>query len=375
MRSTLFIIFTAFWALGLPAWSQTAQVQGTVTDSGQPVANAGLVFTNLSNSRTFKVKTDKNGSFAMIGVPYGDYEVEVSSANGEKLFKQKNSVAPTDGGPAVLKIEISQGKPSGAPSGGPATQGGAAPSGPQPTYTKEQIAEMQKKNEQAKNTNVLIQQVNTAMVAKNWQQAIAPLQQLIALDPANWQYYAGLGDAELNLGQYEQAVESYQKGIQLVESIAAADPKNPITDPEKRKAGEAKMLTNLGNAYLKLHKNKEAVDAYTKAAGMDPNPATAYFNLCATDYNAGNVDGALQACDKAIAADPNKADAYFIKGSLLIAGSTTDKDGKVQAPPGTAEALNKYLELQPEGPHANDAKQMLEYIGSKIETTYKKKGK
>src|SRR5256885_4369493 len=53
------------------------------------------------------------------------------------------------------------------------------------------------------------------------------------------------------------------------------------------------MLTNEGNAYLKLHKNTEAVAAFTKAASMDPNPGVAYFNLCATQYNAGNSEGAL----------------------------------------------------------------------------------
>ena len=85
------------------------------------------------------------------------------------------------------------------------------------------------------------------------------------------------------------------------------------------------MLTQQGNAYLKLRKNKEAVDAYTKAASYDPNPATAYWNLCATQYNTGNVDGALDACNKAIVADPGKADAYFIKGVLLVGPPGTGK--------------------------------------------------
>ena len=80
----------------------------------------------------------------------------------------------------------------------------------------------------------------------------------------------------------------------------------------------------------------------------------------------------MDACDKAIPADPNKADAYFIKGSLLIAGSKTDSSGKVIAPPGTEEALSKYLQLAPDGPHAKDVKEMLTYIGSKVENTYKK---
>jgi tetratricopeptide (TPR) repeat protein len=137
----------------------------------------------------------------------------------------------------------------------------------------------------------------------------------------------------------------------------------------------AQMLTNEGNAYLKLKKNDKAIEAYTKAASMDPNPATAYFNICATQYNTGNTQGALAASDKAIAADATRADAYFIKGSLMVGDSKLDKDGKLTAPAGTSEALNKYLELAPDGPHAGDVKAMLQAIGAKIETTYHEKKK
>ena len=131
------------------------------------------------------------------------------------------------------------------------------------------------------------------------------------------------------------------------------------------------MLIGQGNALLRLKKNDEAIAAYNKAAELSPDPATAYYNLCVAYYNTGKTQGALDACDKAIAADPNKADAYLIKGSLLMARSTKDKSGKVQAPPGTAEALKKYLQLAPSGPHANDVKQMLEYIGVPVDASDK----
>jgi tetratricopeptide (TPR) repeat protein len=240
-----------------------------------------------------------------------------------------------------------------------------------PAYTKEQLDELKKQNERAQSQNALIKQAMEAMTAKNWQAALAPLQQLIAEDPNNWQYYSALGDVQFNLGSYDQALVAYEKGIRLAQS-APEGSKNPAEDPAKKKAAIGKMLTQQGNAYLKLRKNKEAVEAFTKAASLDPNPATAYFNLCATQYNAGNVDGALTACDKAIAADPSKADAYFIKGSLLIGESKTDSGGKVIAPAGAAEALKRYLELAPNGPHASDVKQLLSFIGSNVETTYKK---
>jgi len=392
---TLLVLVLALGA----AQAQVAQVSGRILgDDGKPLVNAKVTYSDANTGRKFNYKTDKKGQYAAIGVPYGNYNVTIINEKGEQVASMPVSVGAN---PEDNQVQLDLSKPDsqqpghishgGASSpGGPAVEGHTLPSTQgadqnqggksgqqqqQPKYTKEQVEEIKKQNEKATGTNTLIQQALNSMNAKNWQEAMPVLQQLITADPNNWQYYSAMGDCLLNTNQYDQAVENYQKGIQVAESNSTVDPKNPSTDPARKKAGVAKMLTNEGNALLKLHKNAEAVDAYTKAASMDPNPAIAYFNLCATQYNTGNVEGALAACDKAIAADPNRADAYFIKGSLLIAGSKTDKDGKVEAPPGTAEALNKYLELQPDGQHAADVKQMLAYIGSKVETTYKKRGK
>ena len=84
----------------------------------------------------------------------------------------------------------------------------------------------------------------------------------------------------------DEAVATFDKAIPIAENATKTDPK---ADPAKAKAGVAQMLTNEGNAYLKLKKNDKAIEAYTKAASMDPNPATAYFNICATQYNSGNT--------------------------------------------------------------------------------------
>jgi tetratricopeptide (TPR) repeat protein len=386
------IVFAVFAFGALPMWSQSVTLQGSVLYQGKPLPNVLVIFKDNNTSRTFKVKTNKNGEINMVGIVPGPYLVEIDNAAGQQLFKDNKLLTQGSDGAIHVTIQLDEGGSSGGAQSGQAKPGQAQPGQagqpaqagqpgegtpePKPILTKEQIEEIKKRNEKAVNANALIQKANTAMAAKNWQEAVDPLQQLITVDPTNWQYYSGLGDAQSALGQYDQAVDVYEKGIQAAESSTTVNPKDSSTDPVKKKTGEAKMLTQLGNAYLKLKKNPEAIAAFTKAASLDPNPGVAYFNLCATQYNSGNTEGALAACDKAITADPNKADAYFIKGSLLIASSKTDKDGKVIAPSGTAEALNKYLELSPTGPHAGDVKQMLEYIGSKIETTYKqKKGK
>jgi len=119
----------------------------------------------------------------------------------------------------------------------------------------------------------------------------------------------------------------------------------------------AQRLIVEGNADLKAHNYDAAIAAYTRAMAAD-HTSIASFNLCAVHYNLGHTDGALAACDQAIADDPGRADAYFIKGSLLVA-SANMVNGKLVAP---REALNKYLELAPNGPHAADVKQMLDLL-------------
>jgi tetratricopeptide (TPR) repeat protein len=92
---------------------------------------------------------------------------------------------------------------------------------------------------------------------------------------------------------------------------------------------------------------------------LSPNPAVAYFNLCATLYDGDKMQDAVAACDKAIAADPNKADAYFVKGSALFGEGKLDKSGKFVVSAVAVQALQKYLALAPNGGHAADVKQML----------------
>lgn len=353
-KLTYMVMATLVFALGATmAWSQAtaAKVQGRITNGGKPLANATVVLTNADNGKTVSMKTDKSGQFEGVGVPFGIYEEEVSDSSGEKLYRAKVQLANEDnsGRPQDLSIDVAS-----------KTTGPSA----------EERAKIEKSNDKIKNENGLIAQLNPALKAQDWKTAEPILTQLVESNPSRWDYQQALGNAQLNLAKYDDAVASYEKAIPLAENSMKTDTK---ADPAKAKAAIGQMLTNEGTADLKLKKNDQAVAAFTKAADMDPNPATAFFNLCATQYNTGNTQGALAACDKAITADPNRADAYFIKGSLMMGESKQSKDGKLEAPEGTSEALNKYLELAPDGPHANDVKAMLGAIGAKVETTYKKK--
>ena len=210
----------------------------------------------------------------------------------------------------------------------------------------------------AQNENAIISQVQAAQTAKDWPKADSLLTQLTAMDPTDWQYQQALGDVRLNEGKYAEAAQSYAAAL----AIAA---KAEVT-PALHQAMAA-MYSNQGNAFVKLKKDDEAFKAYTQAAQISEGAAaaTAWSNVCVEGFNASKGKEALEACNKAIAADPSKANAWFIKGSILMGDSDEDANGKPLPPPGTVEAFKKYLSLEPRGPHASDAQQMLDYLSGK----------
>jgi tetratricopeptide (TPR) repeat protein len=202
---------------------------------------------------------------------------------------------------------------------------------------------------QSENQNALVAKAQAALDAKQWPDAEAALKQLSASEP-RWEYFEALGAAQFNQGHFADSLDSYQHAIELAEKNAS-----PVAI--------AQIYTTIGNANLKLKKNDAAIAAYNKAATLSPNPAVAYFNLCATMYNVGQPAAKTVAvCDKAIAADPKKADAYFVKGSALYGEGAVDKSNKYIVPPGAVDALKQYLVLAPDGPHVQGVKAMLDAL-------------
>jgi tetratricopeptide (TPR) repeat protein len=195
-------------------------------------------------------------------------------------------------------------------------------------------------------------QYDAARAAADWRLAETLARQLMTVEPKNWEYQRALADAQFGGGKYADAIESYASATSLAETLHS--------DAARRAVGQ--MLTAAGNGEIKLHHDDAAIVLFEKAARTDPSPATAYFNLCAIEYNGGRMDAAEASCDKAIQSDPQKADAYFIKGSIMVGNAAMLPGGKMSFPPGAEAALRKYLELAPDGGHAEDVKQMLDLM-------------
>jgi hypothetical protein len=73
----------AFFVLTLPAWGQevTANIVGTITDpTGAPLAGAEVTATDTERGTTWKATTNETGSYNILRLPVGTYQVKVSAA-------------------------------------------------------------------------------------------------------------------------------------------------------------------------------------------------------------------------------------------------------------------------------------------------------
>jgi tetratricopeptide (TPR) repeat protein len=206
------------------------------------------------------------------------------------------------------------------------------------------------------NSDVLTAQYNQAMYAKDWSSAVATAQQLAGLKATSLNLKL-LANAQLYSGSADDALATYNR------ALAAAQQEKPTNDQAMGnwKDGLSQIYIGKGNALLKLHRTAEATELYNQSAELAANAGKAYFNICAVFYNQGNTHDSAAACRKCVQADPSMANAWFVLGSDLFADAPIDK-GKVIASPETREAIERYLTLAPDGPHAADAKAMLEMI-------------
>ena len=151
---------------------------------------------------------------------------------------------------------------------------------------------------------------------------------------------------------YDKGFDAFRKAIEL-------------------KPDDAAYYNNFALALAKDKKIDEAKTNLDKAAQLDPPGAGKYFyNMGALLVNSAQNEAAGEEFKKAIAADPNYADAQYQYGVYLASKATADASGKIIAAPGTIEALQKYLELKPDGPFAPSAKELIAQLGGTVSTTF-----
>jgi tetratricopeptide (TPR) repeat protein len=376
MKMHLAVFVFVFLMLGLCAPPVFAQSSGTVKGvckdaDGKPIADAVVVFANQDTGQKYPLKTDKKGEYFSLGVSAGTYNVTLyKNADDAKANKEIDHVNKFPVKLDENTLDFDEKKVADDRAKGQ----GLTPE--QAKQQQESQEKVRKENTTIKALNEKIVAANTAMKAGDFDTGISTMTEASQIDPTRDVIWALLGDAYRGSAlkqadpaekakRLQEAVSDYQKAIDLKQkALEAAPQKDP--NEVRRLAG---YYNNLGEALGKAGKVDDALKAYSQAAQVNPeNAAGYYYNAGAVLTNVGKVDDAIAAFDKCIAADPTRADAYYQKGVNMIGKATLQGD-KMVAPPGTAEAFQKYLELQPTGQYADVAKQMLASIGAPVQTS------
>ncbi|MGA9643145.1 MAG: carboxypeptidase regulatory-like domain-containing protein [Terriglobales bacterium] len=361
-------------ALSAPlAFSQTANVRGVCKDiDGKPIAGAEVEWQSVDTGRKLTLKTNKNGEYFSLGLAPGKYNVTLTK-DGKEIFHITGVTLTSGDQAAPTDIDLKKEQANAAAGQGKTPE--------QLKAEQEQHEKALKENNTVKALNEKITDANASITAGDFDKAIATLNDAIAMDSTRDLLWFKLGDAyrlsapkqtdpDEKKKRYETAVADYQKAIDLRKGSEQAQKE---ADTNKKLAA---YYNNLAESLPKENKTDDAIAAYNQAAQVAPDAAaTYYFNEGAVLTNAGKADDAITAFNKVIAADPNKALAYYWKGINLIGKATVGKDNKMTAPDGTAEAFQKYIELDPNGPMAQTAKDMLATIGATVETGFGTKKK
>jgi tetratricopeptide (TPR) repeat protein len=339
----------------------TGSIHGHAQDpAGTPLANAQIQVSTDGKTALYTFNADQNGDYKGDNIKPGTYVITMyikgpNDANPKPVDRFEN-----------VKIEAGQNVAQDFDLSRPDYIKKLSPE------EQKQLADMKaknagivKENSQVKNLNADLATARQDIKDKKFDDAANLMQKDSAAKPDAAVLWVELAIAQNGLKKYDDAITSAKKAL---ETNAASKKPSPEI--------EGAANNTLGEAYAGKNQIPDATAAYDAAAKAQPAQAGMFYSneAIVLAKSGANADAVVAAADKAIAADPNKPVPYYLKGQALIAKATVDpKTSKIIAPPGCEEAYEKYLQLDPNGPMAADAKNILTQIGSKQAKSYKAK--
>jgi tetratricopeptide (TPR) repeat protein len=153
-----------------------------------------------------------------------------------------------------------------------------------------------------------------------------------------WQAWFNLGNIYTNRGLYAEAITAYRAGLSLHST--------PHVD----------SLLNISAGYMFLSRYDDARATADYIVQIAPDDPRGHHNLALVLQLEERFDRALEAYEAVHRVDPNFAQSYYNKGVVLGRHLNRGRDG--------AAALQRYIDLDPDGPYVRRAKKTMELYRS-----------
>jgi len=329
-------LLAAVCSLGLAAQSpQTGAFRGTVVDEeGKPLVGATVLFNRLDYEFERQVQTDEQGRFFHGGFHPGPYRITLLR-DGQVVWTTQAHM-PGNGVVHEFTVDLKQLKEE-------AEQ--RARLDPELERRRDAEREREARAEELRRHYGL---ATRYLQEDRAQDAIEEFRAALELEPNNPTTHSLLGLAYGEAGRLEEAIASCRRALEL--------------EPH-----EAAHYNNLGTILIRTGQVQEGVRHIEQAARLDADRAATYhFNLGAALLNAGRARDAAGHFRQALRSDPTFAAAHFFLGVALVRSAPRASGAEpARAAPGTVEAFQRYLQLAPDGPYAEKAREYLKELGAR----------
>jgi tetratricopeptide (TPR) repeat protein len=349
----------AAW-LAPAAYAQGSVLSGTVLDmTGKPYPDVTLTIKNTETNKEVNVTTDAKGHYSAPGLSGGTYNVDLKGKDKDQkeTLLYQTGLKLTAGTSPTFDINMKELQEQGKLAAIEAIK-------------KQQEAEQQFQALKthydagiAAITQMKAAQTKLAQTPKDQQDpvkaeistaggtAVTELSAALELekpeDPNRSIVLSRLGEAYESMSKWQEAADTYQKAIALKPDTAA-------------------NYNNLGNDLAKLGKVDDARAAYQKYVDLNPTDAAlAWRNFGTVLYNSNRMKESIEPLQKATTLDPKNATAWLLLGIAMVNTMEFKTVGDKITPvmqPGTIEAYQHAIDLDPNGPIGAQAKQGLDSL-------------
>ena len=335
-------ILSAFTVVLIGAQAQ-GMLSGTVIDeNGKPVEGAVISIDHLDRNKHYQVKTDKKGRYFHAGLPLASYKI-VLTIDGEQKVRWEQFRMRL--GNNELDFDLAE--------FAKATERTFSPE--ETEAMKKELARQDVEQKKFNSLKEAFSEGRSLFAAKQYDQAVIAFRNAAEIDAGQHLVFGNLAASYEKIEKHEEAIENYRKALALL-------------DEKPDPGAAAKYHMNLGIIHGQRGEADLAVAQVTKAAELNPELASdAFYNLGAMLSNSADVAGASRAFSKAIEADPQNANAHYQLGLILVGQTSITPEGRTVPAPGTIEAFENYLKIDPNGRFAPSAKSMIEVLSQSIE--------
>jgi len=342
------------------AYAQAGVLQGNVSDlTGKPYPDVTITIKNIETNKEISAVTDAKGHYMAPGLSAGTYNIDVKGKDKDQkeMLLYQTGIKLTSSAIPTFDINMKelqeQGKLAALDAARKQQEAEAQFQQLKAHYDAGLAAIEQMKAAQAKLAATPKEQQDPikAQITTAGSTAVTELTAALDLqkpeDPNRSIVLSRLGEAYESMSKWQEAADTYQKAIALKPDAAA-------------------NYNNLGNDLAKLGKVDDARAAYQKYVDLNPTDAAlAWRNFGTVLYNSNRMKESIEPLQKATTLDPKNATAWLLLGIALVNTMEFKTEGDKITPvmqPGTVEAYQHAIDLDPNGPIGAQAKQGLESL-------------